>query len=327
MEHEFEGKKIAVTGVTGFIGGHLARRLQALGAKVRAAGRKLDRARDVLDAGARPIPFDLTDPTTFAAVVEGQDVVYHVAAWMSRGDPSLARPINVDATAGLVQAAAGAGVKRFVLVSTVATYGTPHTDTVVESHPLDPEQKDRYGRTKAQGEAAALQAQRGDLELVIVRPAMVYGPGSAPWSRGMLKLVKGGTPVLFGPAHGYAFPVYIDNLIDALVQAGTVDEAAGEAFHIADGPVTWEQWFESFGAMCNRSPRRIPLWAASGLALAAEILPSLGIPLTREYLQLYRRPIVFDTAKARRLLGWQPAVDYDEGQRRAEAWLREVGAL
>ena len=109
--------------------------------------------------------------------------------------------------------------------------------------------------------------------------------------------------------------------------SATVPEAAGEVFHLADGSVTWTRWFESFGAMCGRKPRRIPIFLARAMATVAEAVPSLGLPLTRAYLDLYQRPIVFDTTRAERVLGWKPLVGYDEGQRRAEAWLRETGRL
>ena len=202
MEHELEGINVAVTGATGFVGGHLTRRLLTLGARTSAVGRQLHRAQDLLDAGATPVSFDLRNPETFAAAVEGQQIVFHVAAWLGRGDPSLAHDINVEATEALVAAAVAAGVERFVLVSTVAAYGAPHTDTVVESHPLDVDQSDRYGRTKAQGEIAAHRARTGDLELVVVRPAMVFGPGSTGWTKGMLGLVKSGTPGSVRPGPG-----------------------------------------------------------------------------------------------------------------------------
>jgi nucleoside-diphosphate-sugar epimerase len=327
MPTTLQGTRVAVTGATGFIGSRLARRLLAEGAVVTGAGRRLDRIEDLAHAGASLVSFDLADPTSYGPLVEGQQVLIHVAAWMGGpGGPDAAHTLNVDATRDLLSAAADAGVERVLLFSSVAVYGLPGTDDVDETAPLDTTQADPYGRTKALGETAARLAVGDRTELVIIRPAMVYGPGSSTWTMLMLKLVKGGTPTLLGPATGNAFPVYIDNLLDVLVAAATVPEAAGEAFHIADRSVSWADWLGYFGRMCDRAPRRVPMFIVKAIVLLGEVFP-INVPLTRAYVELYERPIVFDTGKARHILGWEPKIDLDEGMRRSEEWLREIGRL
>jgi len=320
---------VAVTGSTGFIGGALARRLLADGARVRALGRGLERAADLAEQGADLVHFDLLDPGTFAEAVAGAKVFFHVAAWLDGGqsDEAKAKAINIDATRTLAEAAAAAGVERFVLVSTVAAYGLPARDRVTEDLPLDLEQDNTYGRTKAKGEVALREvAQATGLDIAICRPGMVYGPGSKSWTGLMLKLVKRGIPAVFGRGDGNAFPVYIDNMVDGLVAAGTAPGASGEAFHFVDEPVSWARFLRYYGDMCGRAPRRVPLWVAKGIATAAELLP-LGLPLDRERIALVQRPFVFDRTKTERLLGWTPQVGLDEGMARSEAWLREVGRL
>ncbi len=125
---------------------------------------------------------------------------------------------------------------------------------------------------------------------------------------------------------GHAFPVFIDNLIDGLLLAGEVPEAAGMTFHLVDTEVRWSDWFGYFGRMCGRKPRQLPVVVARALAAANELLP-LGLPLDREKLRTMRAPLTFDTSAARDVLGWSPLVSLEEGMGRAEAWLRETGRL
>ena len=167
---------------------------------------------------------------------------------------------------------------------------------------------------------------RTEVELVIVRPGIVYGPGSRGWTAGMLKLVKKGTPVVFGAGDGQAFPVFIDNLVDGAMLAGSIPEAAGRTFHFVDAAVKWRDWFGYFGAMCGKEPRRLPMFVARLVAAANEVLP-LGLPLDSEKLRTMRAGFEFDTSAARDVLGWEPKVSVDEGMKRAEGWLRETGRL
>ncbi len=317
--------RVAVTGATGFLGGHLVQRLLQEGAEVTAAARRVDAL--VEHENARPVAFDLGDAATFGPLVARQDVVIHVAAWMGRpsDDPELGEAINVDATARLARAASDAGVGRFVHISTVAVYGLPENDVITEETPLNRDQPDPYGRTKARGEDALREAA-GGMEVVVLRPGMIHGPRSRVWTRRMLELVKGGTPAVFGRGDGHVFPVFVDNLLDAIVLAAVTDEAAGHAFNLTDGEVTWAEWMGAYGRMCGREPRRVPLVVARALATAAELLP-LGVPLKRRHVETTQRKLVFDTTKARQILGWEPRVSFDEAMKRNEAWLRSAGVL
>ncbi|MCO4743379.1 MAG: NAD-dependent epimerase/dehydratase family protein [Proteobacteria bacterium] len=322
------GTRVAVTGATGFVGGALAERLIADGAQVVLAGRRVaERVPQLVSAGGIPIDFDLTDPTSFGQMLEGVEVLFHVAAWVDTTSESLAEPLNVHAVEAIVKAAATAGVTRVVHVSTVAVYDLTARQEYDETLPICIDQPDVYGSTKARGEELAFAtALASGVELTAIRPAMVYGPGSPGWTVGMYKLVSSGTPCIFGAGDGLCYPLYIDNLIDALVAAGTAEGVNGEAIHLADGSATWRAWFEHFGQMCGRQPRSLPMPVARLVAFAAEKLP-LGLPLNRMRLAITQNRLRFDTTKAERLLGWTPAVDLEEGMRRSEAWLRSIGRI
>lgn len=325
-----DGVRALVTGASGFIGGRLAERLaREDGAQVTGTGRRFPEEASLRAAGVKVAPADLQDEAAMARLCEGQQVLFHVAAWLMRGKggEAEAHAINVEATRRLLQAAAQAGVQRVVLVSSVAIYGLPAHDDIDETTPPDTAQVDLYGRSKALGELAAQEvaAQRG-LSLRIVRPAMVYGPRSAGWTVGMLKLVQRGVPVLFGDASGHAFPVYVDDVVDLLRLAGSRAEAAGEAFNAADRSITWAEFFGYYGRMCGRPPRRMPMALARGLAFVNQHL-HLGLPLTVDRLRYYTRRLRFPTTKAERLLGYRPQVPLIQGMQESEAWLRRSGLL
>lgn len=315
---------VLVTGASGFIGSRLAQILaQDHGAQVTGVGRTFGKP---APAGVTHEVCDLRDTDRMAELIHGQEVLFLVAAWMPGrdDDEATARALNVDGPAGLIAAAAQAGVKRVVMVSSVAAYGLPAQDLIAEDTPLDITQRDLYGRTKALGEHAATAAARSAaMELAIVRPGMVYGPGSRGWTKGMYRLVKRGTPVLFGSG-GNAYPVYVDDIVDLLIRAGTRDGAAGEAFNGVDHSIGWPEFFGYYGAMAGRSPRRLPLPVAQLLATAGDLLP-VPVPLSRDSLRQYRRNLVFPTDKAVRLLDWHVQVPLAEGMRRSEQWLRQEG--
>jgi len=327
-----ENGRVLVTGATGFIGGQLAERLATeSAATVTGTGRRLEKASALEEAGVQLQRADLLDFRRMDELLQGQDVVFHVAAWLSRrhGNDEMAWPLNVFATLELVRAAAAVGVSRFVHVSSMAAYGPPDRSVMDESRPVDPAQTAAYGATKAEGEQRALElAGELGLALSVVRPGMVYGPGSYGWSVRMLRLVKRGFPVIFGEGDGHAHPVYVDNLVDGMMLAATRPEATGEAFNFVDEPVSWRRWFGAYGAMAGREPTALPFWLARlGFVVAARLPLGLSIRVSDRLLGYYTSKTVYPTTKAERLLDYQARVGFEEGMRRTEAWLREEGYL
>jgi nucleoside-diphosphate-sugar epimerase len=324
VDGALRGKTILVTGATGFIGSRLAHRLaHDEGATVIGTGRSLDKAAH-LKPQVRLEQADLGDRASHRALLDGVDVVVHAAAWLPRaGDPeSEGVRLNVEGTRALYEDAATAGVRRFVHVSTIAAYGLPQTDRIGEDHPLDARQSNPYGRTKAQGELALLEVDGPPL--AIVRPAMVYGPGSDGWTKNMAHLVRSGTPVIFGKGTGLAFPIYVDNLVDLLVRA-TASDATG-AFNASDGSIDWRGFFAYVERWTGKTARRLPLPLAYALA-QANVWFKLGLPVDRDRISMTQRPLVYATDRAEQELGWRPRIGLDVGMEASEAWLREIGFL
>ncbi|MGB1249496.1 MAG: NAD-dependent epimerase/dehydratase family protein [Candidatus Promineifilaceae bacterium] len=329
INHALKDKPVLVTGATGFIGGHLAQRL-ATGeqANVTGTGRKLN-AVPFLNEIVTLQKADLLNHDEMAAAVAGKDIVFHVAAWLStRTDQeAMARRLNADAVRELIRISAEAGVQRFILVSTIAVYGPPQKICMDEFTPIDPAQPDLYGKTKAMGEQQAIEAAaKHNIDLVIIRPGMVYGPRSYAWTVGMLKLVKKGLPTLFGSAEGHAFPIYIDNLCDMLILAATQPDAVGEAFNAVDAPVDWNQFFGYYGKMAGRKPRRVPMVLAQFVVFASKFL-GIDVPIDRERLKFYQTKTLYPTKKAAAKLNYTPRVNINDGMAHSEQWLREAGHI
>lgn len=332
ISEQLKGKKVLVTGATGFIGGRLAQRLAVEEhAVVTGLGRSLDKAPFLQEAEVALKQVDLQDETAMKGVIAEQDYIFHVAAWLGGGRVADAQQeayaLNVTATENILFWAKEADVQRIIVVSTIGAYGIPTTTHVAEDTPLDIEQADTYGRTKAIGELKARElAQDLGIELTIVRPALVYGPRSKSWTVNMLQLVQKGTPVIFGDGNGLAMPVFIDNLIDGMLLTAVSPNAVGEAFNFCDPQISWKQFFGYYGKMCGQKPRQMPLLAARLLAIANRIL-KLGLPLNKARLSFLTQKAVYPTAKAEKLLGYTPRVQIDVGMMQAEQWLREEGYL
>ena len=332
IAEQLKGKKVLVTGATGFIGGRLAYRLATEeGAIVTGLGRSLDKVPFLKSTGVNLQQVDLKDEAAMQAVIAAQDFIFHVAAWLGGGRVADAEEeayaLNVTATENLLRWAKEANVQRVILVSTIGAYGIPTTTDVHENTPLNIEQTDTYGRTKALGELKAVEvAQEIGIELSIVRPALVYGPRSKSWTVNMLQLVQKGTPVIFGDGQGFAMPVYIDNLVDGMLLTAVSPKAVGEAFNFCDPYISWNQFFSYYGKMCGQKPRQMPLIAARILAIANRIF-KLGLPLNKARIKFLTQKAVYPTTKAENLLDYSPRVTIDEGMAASEQWLREEGYL
>jgi 2-alkyl-3-oxoalkanoate reductase len=328
LNEALKNKHVLVTGATGFIGGRLAQRLaEEEGAIVTGTGRNLDKVSFLKDVGVDLFSVDLRDTAQYRELLAGKEVLFHVAAWMRQSDETDAYTHNVEAVESLIRLAAEVGVRRFVQVSTIAAYGVPTQNQVDEEYPLDTTQEEPYGRTKAQGELRAFAvAKEVGIEMTAVRPALVYGPRAQSWSINMVKLIKKGTPVIFGDGSGHAYPLYIDNLVDGMLLTAVHPAAAGEAFNLSDPVITMAQFFTYYAQMCDIKPRRMPMWGAR-LLLIANNLFNLHLPINENRLKQIRLKVFYPTTKIEQRLGYRTRIPIDEGMRRTETWLRQEGYL
>lgn len=318
-----------MTGATGFIGGRLAHRLLDRGVKVRALVRKADQVPALADAGADVVVGDLSDPATLRGVCQGYPLVFHCGAWL--GSPyrrEVAWAVNVAGTAALVQDALAQEVQRFVHLSSITVYGPVREGVVTESSPLW-SGVELYGDSKIRGEEVVSEGATQGLPVVIVRPGMVYGPRSRGWTIRFTAWIRHGRPAMVAGGHALCRPIYIDNLVDALLLCAQ-QPAVGHAFTLVDEDMPWRDFLGYYARMVGRAPRSIPYAAAWTLALADEwraYLTRRPPRVRRTSLGYVVSRARFSTTKARELLGWSPQRSIEEAMATTGQWLRANGYL
>jgi nucleoside-diphosphate-sugar epimerase len=320
--------KALVTGASGLTGRALAQRLLAEGVAVTAAVRTPAACADLAARGADVVAADLRDREALFAAARGADVVYHVAAlYRSAGVPDRAyREVNVDGTRHLLEAAAAGGATRFVHCSTIGVHGSVEHPPADETAPFKP--GDLYQETKLEAELMALAfgRERG-LPVSVVRPAGIYGPGDTRFLK-LFRMIQQGRYVYLGDGTPYLHLVYIDDLVDGFLLAGSRPEAVGEAFIIAgERYVSHTELYALIAAALGVRPPRLhlPVWPVRALgALVERVCIPLGIepPLHRRRVDFFVKSRAFSIAKARRLLGYAPQVDLPAGIDRTIAWYR-----
>jgi nucleoside-diphosphate-sugar epimerase len=322
--------RVALTGGTGYTGSRLLARLSARGDEVVALAR---RGAERPSGSATWIEGDLADPTALARLVDGADAVVHVAAvYRTAGHPdSYYRDVNVGGTERLLEAAAREGVRRFVHTSTVGVHGHVERPPADETAPMAP--GDIYQETKVEGERLALElGRKRGVPVTVIRPGAIYGPQE----RRLLKLFRAiarGRYAIVGDGRAFYHPVYVDDLLDGYLLLLERPEAVGEAFIVAGARYVSQRELAAIIARHTGGrvlPFRVPAWPlqALGTLCEAACVP-LGIepPLHRRRVDFWVKSRAFSIEKARRLLGYAPRVDLDEGVARTAASYREAGWL
>lgn len=306
--------RVFVSGASGFIGRSLVERYRSLGSEVVGVDAALGEPEQGL------VPGDITEHGDWTRSLDGCDLVVHTAAIVANAVPyETTWRVNVLGTRRLVEAAARAGVPRFVHFSSVRAYSDlDFPDGVDETWPVRTDGH-RYVDTKIASEQVVLQAHAaGETAATVVRPGDVYGPRSIPWTIWPVTGIPNGTFVV--PVEGGIFsPVYVDNLVDGVVLAAG-DAGVGGVFNLCDGAgVTNEEFFGHYASMLGCD---LPTAPASEIAVVLEAAGIGGD--TVDYL---RRTGTYSIAAARRVLGYEPSADLAEGMRQTEKWLREAGLL
>lgn len=320
---------VLVTGAGGFIGGQLTRRLLGQGGRVRVLVRSTQQATALRALGAEPVLGDLTARAGLAEAVRECALVFHCAGWM--GSPwswEAARAVNIEGTRALAEAAAAAGVRRFVHVSSISVYGPTTAETIDEQTPLWP--LGPYRATKIGAEEAVADVRRRGLSTVILRPGQVFGPGDRRLSALVLRWLERGLPVLVGGGGGHCYPIYIENFNDALLLAAMSPEADGLVFNVADGDVPWREFLAYYARMGGYPLRSTPAWLVRGITLGMEAAGVLTGGPARGYrpdIGYFMRKSRYSTRQAREILGWNPRVSLEEAMGTTRAWLAAAGLL
>jgi nucleoside-diphosphate-sugar epimerase len=322
---------ILVTGAGGFIGGAVARTLAAIpGQAVRGATRD----GRVLGAGIGACQLDVKDAASLSAALSRVDAVVHCAV----GD----RETTVEGTRSLLRVAREMGVRRVVHLSSVSVYGDA-SGVVGEATPLVSAEGQGYAHWKSAAEALCREAALTGLEIVMLRPAIVYGPGSRLWITLPAQRVASGVWGGLGEAgRGTCNPVHVRDVAEACRAAIRAPvPAGGEAFNLSGmETLSWAAWYDRLAEKLGRPALRdLPrsAWrrrAFSGLPFKAlaRLLPAAGRVFRRQILAsparselaLFALKATYPAAKASEQLGWSSRIGLDEGLAESIAWFRSM---
>ena len=314
--------RIFVTGASGFVGTALVQHLlQDPSAHIIAASRGPSTATSARVEGVRI--GDLGPRTEWQQHLEGAEVVVHLAARVhvmhdDSTDPLADfRRVNVDGTLRLARQALAAGARRFVYVSSIKVNG----ESTVRGRPLRaddrPLPQDPYGISKHEAEQGLHRlAEATSLEVVVIRPPLVYGPGVRGNFRTMMDWIIRGVPLPFGAIENRRSLVGLDNLCDLIATCTRHSAAAGQTFLAADGEdVSTTELLRRLGAALGHPARLLPV--PTGLLRGA-----LTVFGKRDISQRLCGSFQVDIDATRAHLGWSPPVSLDEGLRRvAQAYL------
>lgn len=318
-----------VTGASGFIGSHLVESLIETGWSVRALIHESPLRRS---NGIEAVPGDIRDPGPWKETLRGTDVLFHLAAALGFSRLSKDRFLDVNArgTEALIRAARDAGVRKIVHVSSAGVIGSVKKGLkATEDYPPNP--RNTYDRTKLEAEQAALRFAGEGMDLVVVRPGWAYGPGDRRTFK-IIEAINRGKFALVAADSGRQTPIYIDDLVRGLRLAAEKGRAR-EIYHLTGNEVlTVREIASAIAEACGaRIPKlALPKWSAIAAAWVLEkAYAPFGkeAPLNRSRLSFFLHPKALSNGKARKELGFEPAVDFRTGTRKAVAWYREQGWL
>ena len=319
-----------VTGAAGFIGRRVVEKLLRSGWKVRALIH--DRALPFEDRGLECVRGDIQRETEWQDALEDMDVLFHLAAAL--GGSSLHKRefqrTNVAGTGKVLQAAQKAGVKKTIHFSSAGVLGAVKPGEMAdELYPLHP--LSVYDRTKLEGEQIALHMAQKGLDLIVIRPGWVYGPGDTRTFK-LIKAIAKNRFILVTRGTACQTPVHIEDLLDGAwlcLESGK----SGEIYHLAGNEVlTVRQIVEDIASATESSIPGInlPLFPVKVAAWKLETVYKLvgkEAPLTRGKLAFFIHPKPLSIDKAARELGYAPKTDFKTGMAAAVRWYRDNGWL
>ncbi|MGY3901499.1 UDP-glucose 4-epimerase family protein [Aeromonas lusitana] len=310
---------ILLTGATGFVGGAVLNRLvQHPGLSVRTYGRRepvglrLDSANNCFH-----VVGELGSAVDYASALQSVDIVIHCAAQAHVMNSSanncadIYHDTNVDGSINLARQAIVAGVKRFIFISSVKVNGESTTNASPFSHASRPAPEDDYGRSKQAAEEGLRSLVVGTgMELVIIRPPLVYGPGVKGNFRSLLTIANRNLPLPLGAIDNQRSLVALDNLVDLIVTCVTHPHAANQTFLVSDDQdISTTQLLEMMTWAAGKSPRLLPV-PMSWLRLAGKLTGKQAV------IERLCGNLQVDISHTKETLGWQPPISVEEGIKR-----------
>ena len=316
-----------VTGATGFLGSSLVTELVKRQQPVRILARDEKKARQLFGDAVTITPGDITDAVQVQQAVDGATTIYHLAGRLYH--PSIPAELycqtHVEGMRTLLKACQGqTQLRRIVHVSTTGVHGVTGETPAAEDTPFAP--TNPYEATKLEGELLALKAyQEQGLPVTVVRPGLVYGPGDlhllgffVAIKKGLFRVIDGGKALLH--------PVYIDDLVAALLLCAERPQALGRSYNIAgERPVSVRELATAIAQALDRElpADSIPLWLANLASDIFAVIPGMKgehAPLTRSRVKFLTHSRIYDISRAKSELGYVPRVELEEGTKLTAAW-------
>ena len=308
--------RVLITGGHGLVGKALANHLLAQGLTLRVSTRTKNTSTDIRIECVQTT--DLNAKTDCLKAVQAIDTVVHCAARVhvmhdTEADPlSAFLTVNSEGTLNLARQAAAAGVKRFVFISSVKVNGESTRPGRAFTEADAPNPQDAYGQSKHEAELGLRQlAADTGMEVVIIRPPLVYGPDVKANFAALMRAVQRGCPLPLGAVHNQRSLVALDNLVDFIFTCISHPQAANQTFLVSDGQDLSTTELVRGMARAAGAPARllpVPVWA---LQAGARLLGK------EDAVERLCGNLQVDISKARSLLGWVPPVSLEEGLRRA----------
>ncbi len=311
--------KIVVTGASGFVGQYLIVSLRQQNFDVVGVSRKRSEAADEYSV---VIP-DYSLSSRWGEVFHGCDVVIHLAARVHVMKEDSRNPlddflrVNLHGTVNIAKAAVEAGVKRFVYISTVKVNGE-FTDEGAFSEADKPNSLDDYAVSKSEAEKALLEiAKTSGMEVVILRPPLVYGAGVKANFAALMRLVKSGVPLPFAGINNKRSMIYLGNLVDAITLCAMHPNAAGQLYLVSDGQDVSTPELAQKLAYALKKPDVTFTFPQSWMRFMAGLLGKSAA------VERLTQSLVIDSSKIRRELDWQPPYTLDEGLQLTADWFMQ----
>ena len=320
-----------VTGASGFLGGHLAETLIGQGEEVFVLVRSSSSTSHLSHLPVRAVVGDLTDPASLLRAVKPVTRIFHCAACSTDWAPwEKFYEANVTGTENLLSAALKAPrLERFIHVSTTDVYGYPAVPCDETSPTVDADLP--YNQTKRLGEMAVRNAQAiHGLPVTILRPATIYGPRGADFTREIASLLRYRAMATIGGGSARGGFTYVQNVASAMIDASLLPATLGQAYNIADATdASWTDYLRLFAAGLGYPEPWLDLSQNNAVLLAKlfeGIHRALQLPgrplLTRHAIKLLGVDQEFPIEKARRDFNFSPAISLEEGIARSVAWIK-----
>ena len=320
-----------VTGASGLLGSHVVEKLLAMGEPVRALVRPSSDTRLLDEWGVEKASGDITNAQSLVEAMKGVKRVYHVAAQVGDWGPwERFVAVTIDGTRNMLAAARQAKIQRFLHVSSISAYGHPDGDGLVldESAPLgvNLHKWSYYSRAKVEAEKLVWQAHNaGDVPVTVVKPSWLYGPRDRASMPRLIRAIRAGKAKLIGDGTNRLNLTYAGNEAEGCILAATNEKALGESYNLSsDGAIQQREYINKIAECLGCPPvtRKVPYGVARSAAFLMELFGHMlgrkKPPLVTRYsVWLIGRRCFFSSEKARRELGWEPTVGYDEGVRLA----------